>query len=321
MPYQRSIIFFVLVIQISVVATQSAVLYTNPLIDQSTISADFDDYSFINPGVGSFEADTLYGLQVLSQAPNSYQGIKVKKTPFSKSQDLQAQVVSYVSSSIDPSGSQVNPYYSAGIIISKYAKNPDGTPDMDVALQNYAIIELARDDDLDGIQQYFHYRFDSDGEIIFDDYIPLGNTENLILKVKYSAINGQISFSYSLGSNIFTNCPVIFNGWNDANFDGILVGVLASTVPSSPLGQPAPQATCSVGPGEVYLRDLEISSSISYEKNDFLLSLEKSTDNLSSWQFTPINQYMLNHEGKVIVPKPQGSPNSFFRMRIQPATN
>jgi hypothetical protein len=294
---------------------KGANVYANALTNQSSILSDFDDYSYLDPGVGTFDASPDYGLQVLSQAPNSYHGIKIRKAVAPKTSDLQVQVFSHVSSSIDPTQSQTNPNYAAGIYLFKYVTNPDGSPNLVEAQKNFVKIELARNLDFEGTQQYLHYRFDSDGTV-FDDYIPLGTVENLTLRINYSAMDGRISVAYADGPGGFKTCPVIFAGWDAATTDGLLVGLLATTFP---FGDPAPPATYSVKPGEVYLRDLEVSSSPTVGTGDFLLSLENSTNNLSSWTPVSISAGMLNGEGKVIVPGPGSSSKSFFRMRIDPA--
>jgi hypothetical protein len=316
-----SILLLALLLQLSVEVAYSRDLYTNALTNQETILADFDDYSFLDPGVGSFQADPAYGLQLLSAAPNSYHGIKIKKEAFPKTVSLQAQVFSRVSNAIDPTQSQTNPNYAAGIYFFKYATNSDGSPDFQVITNNFVKIELARNLDFEGTQQYLHYRFDSEGRVLFDDYIPLGSTDNLTLRINYSAADGRISFSYSGDGNTFTNCPVIFAGWNSNNFDGILLGALATSIPFTTPGQPTPQATYSVKPGQVYMRDLRVSSTSATSAGDFLLSLERSTNNLSSWFNVPMTAEMLNSEGKLIVPKSGTNTNSFFRMRIQPVAN
>jgi hypothetical protein len=295
---------------------KGANVYANALTNQSSILSDFDDYSYLDPGVGTFNASPDYGLQVLSQAPNSYHGIKIRKAVAPKTSDLQVQVFSHVSSNIDPTQSQTNPNYAAGIYLFKYVSNPDGSPNTVEAQKNFVKIELARNLDFEGTQQYLHYRFDSDGTV-FDDYIPLGTVENLTLRINYSAMDGRISVAYADGSGVFKTCPVIFAGWDAATTEGLLVGLLATTFP---FGDPIPPATYSVGPGEVYLRDLEISSSPTAGTGDFLLSLENSTNNLSSWVPVPISAGMLDSEGKVIVPGSGSASNSFFRMRIYPAS-
>ena len=299
---------------------KGANVYANALTNQNSILSDFDDYSYLEPGVGTFNASPDYGLQVFSQAPNSYHGIKIRKAVAPKTSDLQAQVFSHVGSNIDPTQSQTNPNYAAGIYLFKYVTNPDGTPNLVEAQKNFVKIELARNLDFEGTQQYLHYRFDSDGTVIFDDYIPLGTVENLTLRINYSAKDGRISVAYADGSGGFNTCPVIFAGWDATTTDGLLVGLLATTFPFTTPGQPTPPATYSVGPGEVYLRDLEIFSGPTAGTGDFLLSLESSTNNLSSWTPIPIFAEMLNSEGRVIVPKSGSASSSFFRMRIYSAS-
>lgn len=321
MNIKHHISIMLLVLAVCCQQVSAATLYTNALTNQTSIVSDFDDYSYLYPGIGSFEASATYGLQVLSQTPNSYHGIKIKKGVLPKTANLQAQVFSHVSSTIDPTQSQTNPNYAAGIYFFKYATNSDGTLNLQEVQQNFAKIELARNLDYEDTQQYLHYRFDSEGTTVFDDYIPLGTTENLTLRINYFAADGRISVAYADGSNIFTTCPVVFAGWNADSVDGILVGLLATTMPFNSPGQPAPQATYSVGPGEVYMRNLQLSSSSTIGAGDFLLSLEKSTNNLSSWLEVPISAEMLSYEGKIVVPKSGASTNGFFRMRIQQATN
>lgn len=318
---QTSRLLTALLLQLSQEGAYPRSLYTNALTNQETILADFDDYSFLDPGVGSFQADPAYGLQLISEAPNSYHGIKIKKEAFPTNVNLQAQVFSHVSSSIDPTQSQTNPNYAAGIYFFKYATNSDGLPNFQVITNNFTKIELVRNLDFEGTQQYLHYRFDAEGRTLFDDYIPLGSTENLTLRINYSASDGRISFSYSGDGNSFTNCPVIFAGWISNNFDGILLGALATSIPFTIPGQPTPQASYSVGPGEVYMRDLQVTSSNATGAGDFLLSLEQSTNSLSSWFSVPMTTEMLNSEGKLVVPQSGADTNSFFRMRIQPVTN
>ena len=321
MSAKLHIVFLLLGLAMSHTTASGANVYVNALTNQSSVLSDFDDYSYLDPGIGAFEASPNYGLQVLSQAPKSYHGIKIRKGFSLKTSDLQVQVFSHVSSNIDPTQSQTNPNYAAGIYVFKYVTNSDGSPNLIEAQKNFAKIELARNLDFEDTQQYLHYRFDSDGTTVFDDYIPLGTTENLTLRISYSAMDSRISVAYSDGSGGFRTCPVIFAGWNSATTEGLLVGLLATTIPFTTPGQPTPPSSDSVGPGEVYLRDLQISSGPTAGPSDFLLSLERSTDNLSSWMQVPIYAGMLNNEGKVVVPGVGAGSNSFFRMRIVPASN
>jgi len=274
-----------------------SVFYSSNLTDQCSILEDFQSGG---SGYGAFEVNPDFGLELKSEAPDSYGGVRVLKAGLPASHSWQVIVRSNVKIKNLANG-QDNPFFSAGLNIAKLGKNCDNSPSILASAPNRCGLNLAYSNNV--MSQPGHsvslYRR-SYGVLVADEDYPLSGTpqdSTVCLRFRYSAANMCLSAAYSTNGADFIPLPSVSSAnlgeeWGLLPHDELIVYLDADSTPyietpndsdwiskydqTDPYnGQKTPQLT-SVSEGELYLCDFEISF-VSSPSNLFEYSINPET--------------------------------------------
>jgi len=253
-------------------------LYTNSLTDPHSVREDFDRFG---GGFGSFEVNPQNGLELLSEAPDNCQGIRVFRLPLAASRSWQIIVDASVQLAAENTG-QINPWYSSSVGLVKLRRGIDGSPSIVDSAPNRLSIALARTDLPGSLGHYFSQELWSNSQQVYPaqpyfDLGDLGGQSAVLLRLRYLNDGKQLVAGYSVNngesfSDIWT--VNLGNEWNLTAEDELLVFVGATSSPYNPEAgssdfwsgfdkdnslTPAPLPTYSVRSGEILLADLGIS--------------------------------------------------------------
>ncbi len=254
-------------------------LYTNPLTDPYSVRRDFDRFG---SGYGSFEVNPQTGLEILSEAPNYYGGVRVLRAALSASYSWQIVVRAHVQLAEDPNEenrdatAQLQSHYGAYLGIAKLAKNPDGIPSIADSSGNSASIALLKSDG-GGWQHYFTFGRYIGGVRAAETINPLGNQPEALLRLRYSAANQSLVVGYSVNNGLdFAELPSVDVGteWGVTPEDEFAVTLDGNSGPFSTEESdndffstfdreasfvPTPLPVYSVRSGEIFFSDLGIA--------------------------------------------------------------
>lgn len=259
--------------------SNTSLFYANSLTNQGTVRQDFDRFG---GGFGSFEVNPQIGLELLSEAPNSYQGVRILRTTLPASRSWQMLVRAHVEVSEDQTQENRNallqeqPFYAAYLALVKLARGGDGSPSIIGSTPNRAGICLHKSNSPSGWQHYFDfYRFSGGVKKDVAD-TPLGNQTEVLLRFRYSAGDRSLTAGYSVdGGGVFTEGEPVDLGaeWGLLPDDEFGIYLEANSAPYTVGGvtdfwsnfdqdnsiTPAPLPVYSVRSGEIFLADLDIS--------------------------------------------------------------
>jgi hypothetical protein len=254
-------------------------LYTNPLTDPYSVRRDFDRFG---SGYGSFEVNPQTGLEILSEAPNYYDGVRVLRAALAASYSWQIVVRAHVQLAEDPNEenrdatAQLQSHYGAYLGIAKLAKDPNGIPSIADSSRNSASIALLKSDG-GGWQHYFTFGRYIDGVRAAETINPLGNQPEALLRLRYSAADQSLVVGYSVNNGLdFAELPSVDVGteWGVTPEDEFAVTLGGNSGPFSTEESdndffstfdgeasfvPTPLPVYSVRSGEISLANLDIS--------------------------------------------------------------
>jgi len=261
--------------------SNTSLFYANSLTNQGIVRQDFDRFG---GGFGSFEVNPQNGLELLSEAPDSYQGVRILRAtlPASRSWEMlvKAHVDVEVSQDLSPTNRnaflQEHPFYAAYLALVKIARGGDGSPSIINSTPNRAGVCLHQSDSPQGWQHYFDfYRFSGGVKRDIAD-IPLGSQPEILLRFRYSAAERLLTAGFSTNGGVeFFESDAVDLGveWGLSASDEFGVYLEANGSPYSVGGEgdfwsnfdqdnsitPAPLPVYSVRSGEIFLTDFSIS--------------------------------------------------------------
>jgi hypothetical protein len=258
----------------------SSYFYTNNLTNQISVRQDFDR---LGGGFGLFEVNSQTGLELLSEAPNSYQGVRVLRATLSTARSWQVVVKAHVQLAEDPTEehrdarAQLQSHYGAYLGIVKLARNSEGTPSIVESAPNRASVVLRKSDG-GGWQHYFAFGRYSGGVKVGEETInPLGNQPEALLRLRFSAADRSLIVGYSIDNGQeFSELPSVDLGteWGLTPDDELVVTLEGNSSPYSIEDRdndfwstfdrdasitPAPLPVYSVRSGEIFFSDLGIA--------------------------------------------------------------
>jgi len=252
--------------------SQLSPFYTNNLTNECSVHEDFEHFG---GGYGSFEVNPQSGLELTSEAPNCYNGIKVLKPQLPASHSWQVDIKAHIDLST-AAGNQANPYFSCGLGIVKVTKNCDLSLSILASAPNRWTIAFVNESSVGSYRR-------AAGVIAVDETAdiqlpPLG--KEVFLRFRYSADEKILSASYSTDGITFGSLPLggadadLGKQWNLQPDDSLVVFLNSSSEPygledgsdwwsafdqTSPSSVQRPEPVYSVQSGEMCLRDLAIS--------------------------------------------------------------
>jgi hypothetical protein len=254
--------------------------YTNNLTNQISVRQDFDR---LGGGFGSFEVNSQTGLELLSEAPNSYQGVRVLRATLSTARSWQVVVKAHVQLAEDPNEEhrdardQLQSHYGAYLGVVKLVRNSDGSPSIVDSAPNRASVVLRKSDG-GGWQHYFAFGRYSGGVKVGEETInPLGNQPEVLLRLRFSAADRSLIVGYSIDNGQeFSELPSVDLGteWGLTPDDELVVTLEGNSSPYSTEDRdndfwstfdrdasitPAPLPVYSVRSGEIFFSDLGIA--------------------------------------------------------------
>jgi len=274
--------------------------YSSNLTDPCSILEDFQSGG---GGYGAFEVNPDFGLELKSQAPDSYGGVRVLKAGLPASHSWQVIVKANVKIN-NIANNQQNPWFSAGLGIAKLGKNCDNSPSILATAPNRWSLGLVYSYDSDYVNNQFEHSISSyrrsNGELLADELSPLSGSpqdSTVLLRFRYSAADMVLSAAYSTNGSDFMPLPSgssanLGEEWGLLPDDELIVYLDADSTPYTETpndtdwisqydntdpytGQKTPQLT-SVAEGEIYLRDFEIGF-VHSPSNLFVHSLNLQT--------------------------------------------
>lgn len=266
----------------SEIFSNTSLFYSNSLTNEGTVRQDFDRFG---GGFGSFEVNPQNGLELLSEAPNWYQGNRVFRTTFPASRSWEMLVKAHVNvaenaADLSPTNRnallQDQPFYSAMLGLVRLVRGGNGSPSIIDSTPNRASISLYRSDSPDGLEHYFDFYRRSGGKAQEFQSIALGNQPEVLLRFRYSAADRSLTAGFSTnGVESFIDAdPVdLAAEWGLSANDEFGVYLEANSSPYSEGGEtdfwssfdqdnsilPRPLPVYSVRSGEIFLTDFSIS--------------------------------------------------------------
>ena len=255
--------------------SQVSPFYSNSLTNECAV---LEDFARIGGGYGSFEVNPQCGLELISDAPDYYGGIRVFKTLLSASHSWQVIVKAHVDLSAG-AANQANPYYSCGLGIAKVGKNCDLSTSILKSAPSRWEIGFVHESSVGS------YRRENAIETV-DETAPVqlspAGSKEVFLRFRYSADEKLLSAAYSINGTDFFSLPLggedfhAEQGWNLAADDHLVVFLTSNSEPYggsddnrdwfsafdqlSPVAPLRPEPVYSVQSGQMYLRDLLVSS-------------------------------------------------------------
>jgi len=224
----------------------TASAYFNSLTNPVSFAADFTSYS---SGGGSFEIDPAYGLQVLSIAPSTTDGIEAYNTYLSASQNWSVTVRAHLSAFTND---QVNPFYRAGLLFAKVGV------DFPTTAQNVVNLQLERGSEAEfgeSMSNSITSTLSTNGVDASSVGTPLGQTEDVFLRLAYLSEGTTVDRSYSTDGITYTSLGTVnlFESWGLIAEDELVLALVGTAFAYD--GEPM---TTSVSSGEIYLRDVSV---------------------------------------------------------------
>lgn len=257
--------------------------YASALTNQGSVRKDFDRFG---GGFGSFEVNPQNGLELLSEAPNAYEGSRIFRGSLPASRSWELLVKAHVdveenSEDLSPTNRnallQVNPFFAASLGLVKLARSGDGSPSIIDSTPNRASINLHRSDSTNGLEHYFDFYRRSGGVRQEVPDIALGYQPDVLLRFRYLAAEKLLMAGYSTnGGAAFIEIDPVDLGaeWGLSDDDEFAVFLEANGSPYSVGDEttdfwsnfdqdnsiaPAPLPLYSVRSGEIFLTDFSIS--------------------------------------------------------------
>jgi hypothetical protein len=253
--------------------SNTSLYYTNSLKNQFTVRQDFDR---IGGGFGSFEVHPENGLELLSDAPNFYSGVRVFRSALPANRAWAITARAHVQLSDETSG-QVNPWYGVSLGLVKRGRESDGSTSILKSAPYRFSVALAHTDLFGSRETYFSTEQVSNGEYINTLGFNLGNQTTALLRLRYLPSSNILSAEYSLDEGAtFSDAGSLNleNEWNLTPEDELIV-TLGATSPPYTDGEgsgdffsvfdtdsslePSPQPIYSVLSGQLTLSDINIS--------------------------------------------------------------
>jgi hypothetical protein len=251
----------------------TSLYYTNSLKNQFTVRQDFDR---IGGGFGSFEVNPENGLELLSDAPNSYSGVRVFRSALPASRAWEITAKAYVQISGE-TAIQTNPWYGVSLGLVKRGRESDGSTSILKSAPNRFSVALAHTDLFGGRETYFSTEQVTNGEYINSLGFNLANQTTALLRLRYLPSSNLLIAAYSVddGATFFdVDSLNLETAWNLTPEDELIVTLGATSSPYT-IGEssgdffsvfdkdsslePSPQPVYSVHSGELSLSDMQIS--------------------------------------------------------------
>jgi hypothetical protein len=273
--------------------SQISHFYSNSLTNECAV---LEDFARFGGGYGSFEVNPQFGLELTSDVPDVYTGIRVLKTLLSASHSWQVIVKAHVDLSAGASN-QENPYYSCGLGIAKVARNCDLSTSLLKSAPNRWEIGFVNESSVGSYRRELAIETVDETAPI---QLPPAGSKEVYLRLRYSADEKLLSAAYSIDGTDFFSLPLggeDFNaaqGWDLAADDHLAVFLTSGSEPygfnddnddwwsaydqSPPAAPLRPDPVYSVPSGEMFLRDLSIgyvpSPASSFEWRDLGSAIE-----------------------------------------------
>jgi hypothetical protein len=256
--------------------SNTSLFYSNSLINEGTVRQDFDRFGV---GFGSFEVNSQTGLELLSEAPNYYSGVRLFRLPLAASHSWEIIVRARVQLLGGTTG-QENPWYSTSVGLVKLGRSSDGAPSFLNSAPNRLSISLAKTDLFGTWGHYFSPEWWINSQYINTlgfDLGDLGSNSTALLRIRFSADTKQLLAGYSLNDGeSFTDLwgMNLADDWNLTADDELVVFLGATSSPYNPEADsrdgwggfvednsptPIPLPSYSVGSGEMFSNDFSIS--------------------------------------------------------------
>lgn len=259
----------------SEIFSNTSLFYANTLTSEGTVRQDFDRFGV---GFGSFEVNPQNGLELLSEAPNYYQGVRVFRLPLAASRSWQIIVKARVQFAEETTG-QINPWYGSSVGLVKLGREIDGTPSLLNSAPNRLSIALSKTDLFGSWGHYLSQeRWNNSQQAPVLD-LPLGDlvAQPVLLRLRYLHDSKQLVAGYSVNNGeSFSDIWSVDLGteWSLTAEDELLVFLGGSSSPINREAEPkdswsgfdkdnsiipTPLPTYSVRSGEISLANLGIS--------------------------------------------------------------
>ena len=261
----------------SEIFSNTSLFYANTLTSEGTVRQDFDRFG---GGFGSFEVNPQNGLELLSEAPNYYQAVRVLRLPLAASRSWQITVRARVQFLGGTTG-QENPWYSTSVGLVKLGRSSDGSTSILQSAANRLSVALAKTDLHGNWGHYLSPEWYANGQkkvnALGFDLSDLGAEGAVLIRLRYSADTKQLLAGYSVNNGgSFSDLWGLNLGteWNLTANDELVIFLGGTSSPYNPDSgnndfwsgfdkdnsvAPPPLPSYSVGSGEMYLNDFSVS--------------------------------------------------------------
>ena len=244
--------------------------YTNSLTDPCSVLEDFNRFG---SGFGSFEVNPQFGLELLSDSPDCYTGVRVLRTALPAGHSW--QVLAKVHLDLPATAaSQINPQFAARLGIAKMGRNCDRSTSILSTAPNRWDIGLTQGPSIGSGRR-------KDGVLVVDETFPVQlapQSKDVILRFRYSADDKTLSVAYSVNGTDFVAFQSggedvnLGSEWSLSSDDYLVVYLAATSQPYQSSGDndwwsafdtsspaPNPPPVCNISTGEISIRDLAVS--------------------------------------------------------------